>query len=318
MTNQNPAIPQSPASNLNSAPERLHRDILAKVNAHADRSIDRLFADIDELLSGDLEPGTQLAAIDRHSPQERYANEPSRPHQYPQQQQPQYYPSQSNFTQPQLAAEFIDGTSPLKHPPQASTPKQKQRVPLWIKVFLGIGMTSIALSSLLLWLINERKIALPKNIDTSWIPFQSQSQISPDDAKFAEYMRKSISKIEAANTPATSATNPVNPANPINPANSITAPIAQSAPIAPNPGAIATVPTTVTPTAVKTPIALLKTLQNSNQPGAIFQIDRQNQTVHVGQKIGTSNWSLLTVAKGEVIVKRKGGEIRSIYVGQKF
>jgi hypothetical protein len=319
MTNQNPAIPQSP--NLNSPQEGLlHRDILAKVNAHADRSIDRLFADIEELLSGDLETGTQSATGDRHSHRDRYSPEPSRPNQYPQQQQlqaqQQYYPSQADFHQPQLSAEVIGGASPLEHPTQPSTPQQKQqRIPLWMKAFLGIGITSIALSSLLLWLVNERKIALPKNIDTNWIPFQSQSQISPDDAKFAEYMRKSISKIESANTQATSA---ANPANPVNPANSIAAPITQAAPIAPNPGVITTVPSTVTPTAVKKPIALLKTLQNSNQPGAIFEIDRQNQTVHVGQKIGASNWSLLTVAKGEVIVKRKGGEIRSIYVGQKF
>jgi hypothetical protein len=284
MTNQNPASSQPPSSNIN-------RDILAKVNAHADRSIERIFADIDELLSGDLETETQYSA--EH---------------YPTRQKTQAYLPQHS-----------DIASPLDNPSQPVTPKQaKKTIPIWLKALLGIGITSIAASSVLLWLVNERKIELPKNIDTSWLPFQS-SQVSPEDAKFAEYMRKSISKIDSANTPSTSATNLPNPSNNIatSIASNPTGIIAD--PIAPNPtGIIATVPSKITPTVIKTPISLVKTLSTNNRPGAIFQIDGRSQTVNVGQKIGTSNWSLLTVAKGEVIVKRKGGEIRSIDVGQKF
>jgi hypothetical protein len=307
MTNQNPAVPQPKSP-------KLDRDILAKVNAHADRSLDRLFTDIEDLLSGDLE------ADGRNSRDRRYAAESSRSHQSHQQPEPSSqsqhptYPPQSDFVQPQLSAQV--------EPPQTATPKPKKRsIPMWMKALLGIGITSIAAGSVLLWLVNERKVVLPKNIDTTWLPFQSQSQISPEDAKFADYMRKSISKIESANLQATSASNstiPVNatPANPIDSANSTTTTTTQSAPIATTPtGVIATVPSAIV---AKAPIALLKTFQTGNRPSAIFEIDRQNQTVHIGQKIGTSNWSLLTVANGEVIVKRKGGEIRSIFVGQKF
>ena len=293
MTNQNPAVPQSP-----SPQDRLRQnDILAKVNAHADRSLDRLFADIDELLSDDTTDTHSLSVQPNQHIQ--YSTEPSRTEYYPNQQQLQSAPPPSYPPQGSIES------------PPAATPKPKPHLPLWLKALLGIGVTSIAVGVTLLWLVNERKIALPQNIDTSWLPFQSQSQIPPEDAKFADYLRKSISKIDAS-TPVTSVPNPVNSAN------SSTAPITQSAPVAPTTGAVTTaVPITATPT-IATPISLVKTLTDSNRPGAVFEIDRQSQTVNVGQKIGTSKWSLLTVAKGEVIVKRKGGEIRSVYLGQKF
>ena len=293
MTNQNPAVPQSP-----SPQDRLRQnDILAKVNAHADRSLDRIFADIDDLLGDDTTESQSLSVQPNQHIQ--YSTEPSRAEYYPNQQL-QSAPPQSYPPQPSIDS------------PPAATPKPKPHLPLWLKVLLGISVTSIAVGGTFLWLVNERKIALPQNIDTSWLPFQSQPQISPEDAKFADYLRKSISKIDAT-TPVTSVPNTVNSAN------SSTAPTTQAAPLALTPtGSVATaVPITASPT-IATPISLVKTLPDRNRPGAIFEIDRQSQTVNIGQQIGTSNWSLLTVAKGEVIVKRKGGEIRSIYLGQKF
>ncbi len=301
MTNQNPA-----SSNPQSA--KLSQEILSKVNAHADRSIDRLFADIDELLSGDLSGDIPPASTQQ---QYRYPPASGRPNQriadtHRQQPQPQQYLPQGDFTPPPETVE------PPQQPqqPQAKPKRQKpQSMPLWMKAFLGIGVTSIALSSLLLWLINEHKIHLPKNMDVSWLPFMSQSQISSDDAKFAEYMRKSISKIESANTQANSAPAQTNTATSPAPVTSPTSPIAA------NPGVITTKPD---PAASQIPISLIKTLPTGDRPGAIFEINSQTQTVYAGDKIGKSDWSLLTVAKGEVIVKKVGGVIRSIYVGQKF
>jgi hypothetical protein len=306
MSNQNPAAPQPQSPQLN-------RDLLAQVNAHADRSIDRLFADIDELISDDLGTDIQSSPANQLSHHPQHATE-----QYLQLQQAQTDPSRSNLAPPQQFAPNRANPMVEFGSPQTAAPQPKKGRRLWMKALLGIGATSIAVGGGLLWLVNERKIELPKNIDTSWLPFQSQSQISPEDAKFAEYMRRSISKIESAYprsrsvsfAQSTSATNFPNPAAPI-----AAAPTTPATPIAANP--TATVPSTVTP-AVKTQISLVKILPNSNRPGAIFEIDRQSQTVNVGQKIGTSNWSLLAVTKGEVTVKRKGGEIRSIYVGQKF
>jgi len=293
MTNQNPAVPQSPQSG--SSFDR-DRDILAKVNAHADRSMDRLFADIDELLGDDLTNDPNSAPT-QHSP---YATE-----QYPQLQQPIDPPQRS------LSA---GADTPSEQP--TTTAKPKRTMPLWIKAFLGIGVTAVAAGGLLTWLVNERKITLPQ-IDTSWLPSQSQ-QVSPQDAKFADYMRKSLAKIEAT-TQATLATNnntPTPAATMIAPAPTTATP---AAPVATTPtSTIVTATTPVTPTAVKPKIALVKTLPKGSRPSAIFEIDRQSKTVNVGQIIGKSNWSLVSVTKSEITIKRKGGEIRSVDVGQKF
>jgi hypothetical protein len=300
MTNQNPAAPQS-QSPQGAASGQQHRDILAKVNAHADRSIDRLLADIDELLGDDLANDTHSSPAE-HSAQRHHSTE-----QYPHLQQSPVYPPQRSIG----AGE----ASPLAHPTQTATPKPNRTMPLWLKALLGISITSIAAGSLLTWLVNERKIVLPQTINTSWLPFQSQSQVSPEDAKFADYMRKSMSKIDAG-TQTTLATNLPNPTT------SIVAPTptSQAAPVATKPtGTIVTTTAPVAPTAVKAKISLIKTLfQTGNRPSAIFEVDRQSKIVNVGQTIGTSNWSLLSVAKGEVTIKRKGGEIRSVNVGQKF
>ncbi len=288
MTNQNPA---------SSKP--LDRDLLAKLNAHADRSLDRLFIDIDELLSGDLE-ADQKSAQPNHSALSTtsYQPEPESDRQY---NQP-YIPQSDRFS-PQYTVE-ID-------PPQPSAAKPKKparRVPFWLKAVLGVGAGSIAIGSGIVWLVTERKITIPQTIDTSWLPFQSNSQVSPADAKFADYMRKSIAKIESTKTTSTAVIEPTATANPALPA---------TAPTQFNP-AIAAAPIADKPVATQKPSALLKTIQNSKSPTAVFQIDKKDRIIKIGQKIGTSDWSLVNISKTEVTIKRKGGEIRSIKVGQKF
>jgi hypothetical protein len=288
MTNQNPASSQP-----------LDRDLLAKLNAHADRSLDRLFIDIDELLSGDLEADKKSTQSNQAAlSSTNYRAEADSDRQYTQQA---YIPQSDRFS-PQFTAEL--------DPPQTSKPKPKKqarRIPFWLKAILGVGVGSIAVGSSLVWLVTERKITIPQNIDTSWLPFQSKPQVSPEDAKFADYLRKSISKIESANITTTAAIDLPNPANPA------TAP-------APTPfnQAIAPAPIAAKPAAIEKPISLIKIIQNSEHPSAVFQVDKKNQPIKVGQKIGASNWSLVNISKSEVTIKRKGGEIRSIKIGQKF
>jgi hypothetical protein len=305
MTNQNPASSQP-----------LNNDLLAKLNAHADRSLDRLFTDIDELLSGDLEADAKSSQSNQSAiAPSNYRNEAD----YRQYDHDRTYAGTASATadrfSPQLTAEL--------DPPQPAKAKQKKqkRVPIWLVALSSVGAASIAAGGLLYWAVHERKVALPQNIDTSWVPFQSKPQVSPEDAKFSEYMRKSISKIEAtnlaaANTAATAIAQP-------NPANSLTAPY-QAAPITAAPitatnQAIATAPTVKQPllTSSKS-IALVKIAQTSGRLNAIFQVDKKDQAIKIGQKIGNSNWSLINISKSEVTIKRKGGEIRSIKIGQKF
>jgi hypothetical protein len=291
MTNQNPAAP-------NPQPIDLDADTLAKVNAHADRSIDRLFADIDELLSGDL-------TEDLHS--SAHANER-------QQQLPAGYSDDRSAYQPPIYLSSPAGAEPQQYLLGAAPSQQQQRIPFWLKALLGIGLTSIALGSLLLWLINTRKIELP-TADTSWLPFQSKSQVSAEDAKFADYLRKSLAKIDTTAPQSTTATNLPNPAS-----NNILTRTPQPTPVAFNPNRKIVAPiapgsANALPAAA---ISLFETHPNRRTASAIFEINGRSQTVEIGEKIGTSKWSLLTVAKGEVLLKKTGGEIRSIHLGQKF
>jgi hypothetical protein len=285
MTNQNPASPQQQQPLINS-------DLLVKLNAHADRSLDRLFSDIDELLSGDLEPEAKSSALDRtHIPHSSYTLESFQAKDEPQQQ--------SKRAPHQLTAE-LDPAPPLRSTPKS---KPKKSFPLWL------GATSMALGGLFFWLVNERKITIPQAIDTSWLPFQSNSRVSPADAKFADYMRKSIAKIES--TPIPVATAPTADTN-INPA-----PIATTIPTTPT-QSIVTTATTTKQNATEKPISLVKISQNGDRLNAVFQIDKKSHTIKIGQKIASTNWSLINISKTEVTVKGKGGEIRSIKIGKKF
>jgi hypothetical protein len=310
MTNQNPASSQP-----------LNNDILAKLNAHADRSLDRLFTDIDELLSGDLEAEAKSSQSNQSAiAPSNYRNEAD----YRQYDHDRTYAGTATATEdrfsPQLTAE-LDPPQPSKAKQKKQKQKQK-RVPVWLLALSSVGAASIAAGGLLYWAVNERKVTLPQNIDTSWVPFQSKPQVSPEDAKFSEYMRKSISKIEATNLAAANTAATATIAQP-NPANGLTAPY-QAAPIQTAPTATTNQAIATAPTATKQilssskPIALVKISQNSGNPNAVFQVDKKDQAIKIGQKIGNSNWSLINISKSEVTIKRKGGEIRSIKIGQKF
>ncbi len=292
MTSQNPASP-------NSQNSQLDRDTLAKVNAHADRSMDRLFADIDELLSDDLDNDPAASAVVTRSATADRAN---------------YYPNevQQQFSTDGGRSDFDSSRSEIESlPPAQENPQQQKRLPLWKKIAAGMGVSTLAVGGGLLWLVNSGKIELPK-IDTSWLPFQSNARVTPADAKFADYMQKSLAKIEAARTQAptpTAAANVV--ANPT---------IAQStSPTTVDPaGTISVAPNSNDVAVTQSPILLLKTFPATKQPSASFKIADRDLKIAVGQKIGTSGWSLMNVTKTDVLLKKTGGEIRSIRIGQQF
>jgi hypothetical protein len=288
MTNHNPGMSQS-----NS---QIERDIIAKVNAHADRSLDRLFADIDELLNGDGDGKDRAPNRDALTPPPATSEHRHQP----------TATESGSFALPQLSSSDLSAAAPPAQPESAPAAKTKKSLPLWLKALIGVGAATIAVGGGLAWLVNERKVEIPQNIDTSWLPFQSKA--APADVKFADYLRKSIANIEAnANKPTPIATTAAAPITAISP--STIDPYAT--------GATILAPAATNPAPVKQ-IALVKTIQTGKQSSAMFQVSGESKMVTIGQTIGTSDWSLLTVAKNEVLVKRKGGELRSVYVGQKF
>jgi hypothetical protein len=313
MTNSN-----SPSSNPSSAD--LSPEILAKVNAHADRSIDRLFSEFDELFQNDVEEKTPIPSVERSftPPNSSHSSNPSNldtpftpsnldtpftpPNLDTPFTPPNYVPiseSESNFQAPKLRVETLQ--------PQELMSTEKRGFPLWGKVFIGIGLISIASSTLLLWLIKENKITLPRNLTPSWLPVNSQPQVSAADAKFADYMRKSISTIESSNSRAASTSTPTTPIEPVNiiPVSTI-----------PTPGIAPS--TTPELNNLKTKISLVETLDSGDRIGATFQIGDRAQTVNIGGKIGKSGWSLSTVTENTIIIVKPGSQNRSISIGQKF
>lgn len=99
--------------------------------------------------------------------------------------------------------------------------------------------------------------------------------------------------------PAPGAPAPSTPASPSNP----TATAPNLAPI-PN----------VAPANVHTLVGVLELGERS---AALFEINDVAYRVHVGEPIGASGWTLVSVANQEAVVRRNG-EVRSVYIGQRF
>jgi len=69
-----------------------------------------------------------------------------------------------------------------------------------------------------------------------------------------------------------------------------------------------------TPIAKHTLVGLVELGANS---AALFDMDGITQRVYIGEAIGASGWTLVSVANDEAVIRRNG-EVRSIYAGQQF
>ncbi|WNZ22145.1 hypothetical protein HJG54_04200 [Leptolyngbya sp. NK1-12] len=62
---------------------------------------------------------------------------------------------------------------------------------------------------------------------------------------------------------------------------------------------------------------LIGVLELGDRSAALFDVNGTPQRVNIGEPIGSSGWTLVSISNQEAIVRRNG-EVRSIYVGQKF
>ncbi|MGD1853414.1 MAG: hypothetical protein ACFB2W_04120 [Leptolyngbyaceae cyanobacterium] len=62
---------------------------------------------------------------------------------------------------------------------------------------------------------------------------------------------------------------------------------------------------------------LVGILELGNRSAALFEIDGSSQRVYIGETVGGSGWSIVSIGNEEVVVRRNG-EVRSIYIGQQF
>lgn len=102
----------------------------------------------------------------------------------------------------------------------------------------------------------------------------------------------------------------------------IVVPTATQAPTTlPVPTAIAVAPTNaaaaITNIAPNSEHVLVGILNLGSRSAALFDLEGTAQRAYVGDRIGTSSWTLVSV-NGQDVVVRRDGEVRSIYIGQRF
>ncbi|MEM9904572.1 MAG: hypothetical protein AAF921_06075 [Cyanobacteria bacterium P01_D01_bin.44] len=62
---------------------------------------------------------------------------------------------------------------------------------------------------------------------------------------------------------------------------------------------------------------LVGVLELGERSAALFEINGASQRVYVGENIGASGWTIVSIANEEIVVRRNG-EVRSVYIGQQF
>ncbi len=87
------------------------------------------------------------------------------------------------------------------------------------------------------------------------------------------------------------------------------------------PNAIAVAPTNaaanITNTTPTSEHVLVGILNLGSRSAALFNIDGTSQRAYVGDHVGVSDWTLVSV-NGQDVMVRRDGEVRSIYIGQRF
>ncbi|MEG4348428.1 hypothetical protein QUA74_01630 [Microcoleus sp. LAD1_D3] len=71
---------------------------------------------------------------------------------------------------------------------------------------------------------------------------------------------------------------------------------------------------TSAPTSAHTLVGILEL---GDRSAALFEVDGVARRIYVGESIGASGWTLAEIKNQEAVI-RKGGDVRSVFVGQKF
>ncbi|GAB4173243.1 MAG: hypothetical protein Fur006_02420 [Coleofasciculaceae cyanobacterium] len=58
-------------------------------------------------------------------------------------------------------------------------------------------------------------------------------------------------------------------------------------------------------------------MEQGDRSAALFNMDGVTRYVYIGEAIGNSGWTLVSVANQEAVIRRNG-EVRSVYAGQAF
>lgn len=97
----------------------------------------------------------------------------------------------------------------------------------------------------------------------------------------------------------------------------VTGAAALPTPSAPTTVAVAPTNSGLTDVTPSSSITMVGVLNLGSRSAALFDIDGTSQRAYVGDRIGLSDWTLVSV-NGQDVVIRRNGEVRSVYIGQRF
>jgi hypothetical protein len=209
-------------------------------------------------------------------------------------------------------------------------------------------------TDLWLGLIEQYLPAAPVAVAPSPPAAKNESrETKPEDSDFLDYLKRSVDRLarypQASPSPSASPTivavspmpvltvvpstantssNPGQVYVPVYPpANSAATgaqPASPAQPVKPAPASQSSSPVNSSPSV--TPVPNIATVNNHTLVGilelgersaALFEVDGIPQRIEIGAQVGSSGWMLVSISNQEAIVRRNG-EVRSIYVGQKF
>ncbi|NES84778.1 MAG: hypothetical protein F6K10_27080 [Moorea sp. SIO2B7] len=220
------------------------------------------------------------------------------------------------------------------------------------KILFAFACTSLL--AVILWLVGKEKLKLPAYFNFEYLgkAVVQENQPSSADHEFIKYMLRSLEAIEskaetkqqqATKSPAKSSESLPPPPNPSNPSSAsksastiieriyipvyppnqnptLVPPAPASTAPAPPPAPVPVAPPEIKPPPPPAPVIthiLVGLLESGDNSAALFEINGSTHRIKVGEAIGSSGWTLVSVANQKAVIRRNG-EVRSVYVGQKF
>lgn len=219
----------------------------------------------------------------------------------------------------------------------------------WQTFALGAVCFS-ALTAAGIWWLRQQPTLQSATAPAATVPTASPTPVISEEAAFGDYLKRSLRVISSersaqteTQSPSAIATAPtastetqtsgsrsnnviervfvplLQPGSSNNqgrPSNAVTLPPSLPAPNANTtgqPGSPAPVPNI----AASNTYELVGVLELGDRSAALFEVNGSSQRVYIGETIGGSGWSIVSINNEEVVVRRNG-EVRSIYIGQQF
>jgi hypothetical protein len=236
---------------------------------------------------------------------------------------------------------------------ESAKPAKKNWNSLWLAVLCSSMLLSAGILGFLFrvqlvqgWSLVMGKFSTGTAPVAGQPPDQAQNQPKGENEDFLKYLQQALERLAHRDaemlpspqiSPASPDASPQVAASPSPSPTVVYVPVYPSASPSPAASGTATAPTgapmtgakpapSAQPAPVVSPVpniaaatnqTLLGVLELGEKSAALFEVNGTPQRIEMGEQIGTSGWTLVSIKDQEAIVRRNG-EVRSIYVGQKF